>query len=95
MFAVYILYSPTLDSFYVGQTEDFDKRFQWHKDELFDRSHTKRAEDWTVFLIIECISRKQAVNIESHIKRMKSKKYISDLIKYPDIIEKLKAKYPE
>jgi putative endonuclease len=37
---------------------------------------------------------KQAFQIEKHIKRMKSKKYIKDLKKFPDISEKLKLKYP-
>jgi len=35
----------------------------------------------------------QARMIETHIKRMKSRKYIENLMKYPAIAEKLKEKY--
>ena len=95
MYKVYILYSPTADSFYVGQSEDFDARFQWHKDKIFGKSFTKRADDWTIFLTVDCMSRKQSVNIEAHIKKMKSRRYIENLKKYPEIILRLKLKYSQ
>jgi putative endonuclease len=94
MFKVYILYSPSIDAYYIGQIEDFEARFQCHKDKIFGRSFTKRADDWIVFLIIDCPSRKQSVNLEAHIKRMKSRRYIENLKKYPEIILRLKLKYP-
>ena len=93
MHQVYVLYSPSIDSYYVGQTEDFVARFQSHKEKLFPLSFTKRADDWIVHLTIDCSSRKQAVNIESHIKRMKSRLYLENLKKYPEISQRLKTKY--
>ncbi len=54
---------------------------------------TANAEDWKLFLQIQCENKIQALNIEKHIKKMKSKTYIENLIKYPDIILKLKSKY--
>jgi putative endonuclease len=56
-------------------------------------SYTKRADDWIVFFLQECNSRKQAILIENHIKGMKSRKYIGNLAEFPDIIEKLLEKY--
>jgi putative endonuclease len=67
MFKVYIVYSPSIDAYYIGQSEDFDARFQWHKDKIFAGNFTKRANDWIAFLIIDCLSRKQSVNLEAHI----------------------------
>jgi putative endonuclease len=93
MFQVYILYSQSIDHFYIGQTENLDSRKIWHDDKVFPKNFTVQANDWVIFLTINCISRKQAVNIEAHIKKMKSKKYIKDLVRYPEIIEKLKIKY--
>jgi putative endonuclease len=93
MFTVYILYSPTLDRYYIGQTEDFDSRFTWHKDKLFDGSYTSKANDWLIFFQLNCESRRQAVNVERHIKKMKSRNYIENLKKYPEIAERLKLKY--
>ncbi|HYC84723.1 MAG TPA: GIY-YIG nuclease family protein [Chryseosolibacter sp.] len=95
MFQVYILYSPSLDRYYIGQTENIDVRINWHKRKVFLRCFTARASDWHIFLTVDCISRKQAVNIEAHIKNMKSRKYIQNLVKYPEIIEKLKLRYDQ
>ena len=93
MFQVYILRSPSLGSYYIGQSEDLKNRIALHEGKTFTRSFTKRASDWELFHVIDCASRKQAVNIESHIKKMKSKKYVENLKKYPEISEKLKVKY--
>ena len=62
-------------------------------DKTFGTAFTKRANDWEIFLSIDYLEYKQARNIESHIKRMKSRKYIQNLLKYPDIIERLREKY--
>ena len=90
---VYVLYSALLDSYYVGQSQDISTRLAWHIDKVFVRNFTKRAADWVLFLLIECKSRKQAVDIELHIKRMKSRKYLENLKRYPEIIERLKTEY--
>ena len=55
-------------------------------------SFTKIAEDWELFLKIECKDIFEARKIERHIKKMKSKKYLENLKKYPEIIKKLKEK---
>jgi putative endonuclease len=44
-------------------------------------------------LVIPCDTIEQAVFIESKIKRMKSRKYIENLKKYPEIVEKMLRKY--
>jgi putative endonuclease len=91
---VYILYSATIDAYYVGQSENFVTRLDSHLQHAFSRSFTRRAQDWQLALLINCVSRKQAVNIEAHIKRMKSRKYIDNIIRYPEMIEKLLLRYP-
>jgi len=57
------------------------------------KSFTHNANDWKVSFSVSDLEYKQARKIESHIKNMKSKIYIQNLIKYPNIIEKLKQKY--
>lgn len=54
---------------------------------------TGKADDWLLYLKFTCKCKNQALKIERHIKRMKSKVYIQNLIQYPEIIEKLKATY--
>jgi putative endonuclease len=90
---VYILYSATIDAFYIGQTEALAQRLEAHIRHDFTLSFTRRASDWLIYLVIECSSRKQAVNIEAHIKRMKSRVYLQNLKNYPEIISKLKTRF--
>jgi len=90
---VYILYSESLDQFYIGQTEDLNKRLDQHLNKLFTDGYTTKADDWSLYFYLECTSRRQAVNIERHIKRMKSRKFINDLKNYPELGERLKLKY--
>jgi putative endonuclease len=93
MWSVYILYSASIDTYYIGQTDDIAIRFQQHKNHSGSDTFTKRAEDWKEFLQIKCTSRVQALSIEKHIKRMKSRKYLINLLVYPEIAEKLLEKY--
>ncbi|MEP7269566.1 MAG: GIY-YIG nuclease family protein [Saprospiraceae bacterium] len=90
---VYILYSTEGDTFYIGETEDIVSRIAEHNTYIYSGSHTMRYNDWVLYLLIECRNRIQARKVEQHIKKMKSRKYIKDLQKYPSIIEKLILKY--
>ena len=53
------------------------------------QKYTHGKKDWKLFLEIECKTHAQARRIESHIKRMKSKTYIQNLKKYPELIVKI------
>ena len=90
---VYILISHTLDKFYIGQTSDLPLRLKEHSGKYYNKAFTKKGTDWELFLSFQCKNRTQARKIESHIKKMKSKKYISNLKLYPELIAKLLLKY--
>ncbi|MCC5936902.1 MAG: GIY-YIG nuclease family protein [Lunatimonas sp.] len=92
---VYALYSKKLDRFYTGVTtltveERLEKHIQKHYGKL---NFTQKADDWQLFWYLECNSFKQARNIELHIKKMKSRVYIQNLKKYPEIGDKLLLRY--
>jgi putative endonuclease len=89
------LYSPSIDKYYVGQTEAIIQRLTQHNSAVFINSSTKSGIPWELFYTIECTSRKQAVNIESHLKKIKSRKYYNSIKNFPEITEKLKIKYQE
>ncbi len=93
MFFVYIFYSRQSDSFYIGQTTDLSRRINEHNQHIFLKAETRKASDWKLFHKIECASRTQAILIERHIKRMKSKTYLKNLSKYPEMTENLLKKY--
>ncbi len=93
MAAVYILYSKSIDSFYVGSCNDVFSRISQHLNKTLEQSFTKRASDWELYFVAEGLEYGQVRKIERHIKKMKSKKYFESLIQYPEIFEKLKVKY--
>ena len=93
MAAVYILYSNSLDAYYIGSCRDLKSRLYQHLNKEFKLSFTAKADDWELFLSIEDLEYKQARSMEQHIKKMKNRKYIQDLKRYPEIIDRLKINY--
>ncbi|WP_318312268.1 GIY-YIG nuclease family protein [Flagellimonas crocea] len=93
MDSVYIIYSKRLDKYYVGESSDIDSRLLQHNNGFFKNSYTAQVNDWEAFLIIPCDSRSQSRKIELHIKKMKSRKYLENLKKYPEMVSKLLEKY--
>lgn len=69
------------------------ERLQDHKSKKFPGCFTSKDNSWALFFEIPNLSYKQARNIESHIKAMKSSTYIKNLVNYPEMLEKLKEKF--
>ena len=90
----YILYSTSLDNYYVGITsEDLQERLLIHNSSGYGKHYTSQVTDWEVFHFIQCSCIKQMIQIEKHIKKMKSRIYIENLKRYPEMILKLKVKF--
>ena len=92
-YAVYIIFSEKLNRFYVGTTDNPDRRIVEHNTGKHKDAFTKNGTPWLLFLVIDELSSNQAYQIEKHIKKMKSKKYIENLKAFPEIITKLKLLY--
>ena len=95
MAAVYILYSQSLDKYYIGSCIEVTERLDQHLSKIFPGAFTTKANDWVIFFSLIDLSYKQARSIESHIKNMKSKKYIQNLKRYPEISQNLINLYDE
>ncbi len=89
----YIIYSKKLDRYYIGGTENLNQRISQHNSGFFKGCYTSQSSDWEIFHVIECETKEQVRRIESHIKKMKSRKYIENLPKYSEISEKLLQRY--
>lgn len=87
----YIIYSHRLDKFYVGETENFANRLEMHN-KGFSR-FTSKASDWTLHILIPCNDKSAATKLERHIKSMKSRKYLEDLVLYPEMVNKLLERF--
>jgi len=91
---VYILHSEKLDRYYTGSTTNIDLRLDFHTN-AERHKFTYKANDWILVFNLECDSKLQMLAIEKHIKAMKSKTYIRNLMQYPEIAAKLKTQYSD
>ena len=92
MFFVYILFSKKLNRFYVGTTDNVEKRLFEHNSRLYINAFTTKGIPWELFLSHSCESSEKAHKLERFIKRMKSKKFIERLIEDEMIINNIVAK---
>jgi putative endonuclease len=87
MYYVYIIYSPTLDKFYIGQTQDLDDRIFRHTNS--GSKSTKISNDWILKYQESFATRSEAIRRESEIKKKKSRKYLERLIDHPSPTAKI------
>ena len=83
----YIIYSIKIDRYYVGHTDDFINRIEMHNTGF--SPYTSKANDWRLFLLIPCKDKSEAARVERHIKAMKSRSYIENLGRHPEMVAKL------
>jgi putative endonuclease len=73
---VYILYSSSLNKFYVGSTGDVENRLLQHNSGKGD--FTSKGIPWKLVTFIACNSRSEAVQLELKIKNRGIKRYLQD-----------------
>ena len=89
----YILFSSSINRFYIGSCQDLNFRYKNHLDKTYPNSYTAKADDWVIFYYLEVDNITTAIRIERHIKRMKSRKYILELKESPELGLSLITKY--
>ena len=78
----YIVYSPSLDRYYIGiTTDDVQFRLEKHNSSFYGIHYTSRAKDWELKLVICCVSYSVARKTELYVKKMKSRNFIERIIK--------------
>jgi putative endonuclease len=89
----YIIYSPLIDKYYIGACyQDLQKRIKNHNlGKYGSKTFTAQTQDWKLFLSFQCADYSHAVRLERKIKSMKSRKYILNLLKYPELRNKVLA----
>ena len=90
MATVHILHSLTINQYYIGSCLNFPQRLAEHLSNKNSTAFTKRATDWKVFLTIENLEYAHARKLERHIKKMKSRKYLENLLLFPEMIERVR-----
>ena len=90
---VYILRSIKDDSFYIGKTFDLEQRLLYHNTVELNEGTSKSGIPWKYFLTLEVKSYFLAGKLEKHLKEVHSEEYCMNLVKYPEISQKLIEKY--
>lgn len=90
---VYIIRSIKDDSFYIGKTFDLEQRILYHNTEELNEGTSKSGIPWKYFFTLEVKSYFLAGKLEKHLKEVQSEEYCEDLVKYPEISQKLIEKY--
>ena len=79
MYYVYILYSKNFDRYYVGQTNDVERRLIEHNENP-RMTYTHKLRPWVLVAQYEVETRSHAMKLEKYIKRMKSRKIVERLV---------------
>jgi putative endonuclease len=92
MHFVYIVYSLSSDTYYVGETTDVELRLQQHRNSFFKNAYTSKAQDWELKLTLTFKSIEEARTAEKFIKQMKSRAFIERLLVENDwLVEKFSS----
>ena len=81
-FYVYVLRSVSSGRSYVGQTGNIGKRLAEHNGNRVPS--TKNRGPWELVRQEEYATRSEAAQRERHIKKMKSRRWITELLERPD-----------
>ncbi len=79
MYFVYILQSDSDSSYYIGQTEDLEKRLSYHNDGK--SRYTSKKMPWKVVYFEEYRTRKEAITRERFLKKQRNRRFYEGLIK--------------
>ncbi|OYT11851.1 MAG: hypothetical protein B6I18_02655 [Bacteroidetes bacterium 4572_112] len=79
MYWVYILYSKKIDKFYIGSTSNIQNRVEFHNSD-YNKIWSRRGKPWELVFSHTFDTNTEALKAEKHIKRQKSRTYISKLI---------------
>jgi putative endonuclease len=80
MYYIYILYSYAGDKYYVGYTNDYERRLIEHNT-LAQNTFTSKYRPWQIKAVFSCGEVESvAMKIEKFIKNQKSKKLIERMI---------------
>ena len=92
MFYVYILQSIKYDHYYIGHTEDVDKRLKEHNNPVIRYKYTAKYLPWEIKMSFPVSDfRGDAIRVEKVIKKQKSKVFIKKLIAEKDNTEFLEG----
>ena len=78
VYFVYILYSPFLNSYYIGSCKDVEERLKKHL--ANHKGYTGRAKDWQIMYTEKFLNKTEALIREKLLKGWKNRERLKQLI---------------
>lgn len=78
-FYIYILYSESIDKFYIGYSKNPFERLEQHNSSMYN-AYTYKGRPWNIKAIYKTPSKSYAISIERFIKKQHSKSLFLKLI---------------
>jgi len=81
MYIIYAIYNKDHDKFYIGQTENLEKRLQMHNNKAFKNGYTSRFDgEWQLIYNEEVASRQEALIREKQLKSFRGREFVKNFI---------------
>ena len=79
---VYIIYSKRIDKYYIGFSKNPRKRLKYHNlgKGGGKKAYTRRTRDWILVYSKKFKTKKNALDYEKKLKRMKSRRYLESIM---------------
>ena len=90
---IYVAYSVTIDRYYVGETDNIERRLTEHNTHISKGAFTTRASDWKILIYELVPNRVHARKIELFIKKQKSRRFIQSFIDSAEIRKSIISKF--
>lgn len=80
MYTVYVIYNEKHKKFYIGQTENFERRLEQHNSKTL-RGYTSSFDGlWVLIYSEEVVSRVEAIKREKQLKSFRGREFIKQRI---------------
>ena len=93
MYYTYIIYSKSIDKYYVGYTSDIDLRISRHNSGW--GKFSSRGIPWQLVYLEKFELKRDAIRRETEIKNKKSRKYIEELIRNAESVPTYRGGRPD
>jgi putative endonuclease len=81
MFYIYVLHSDSSDMYYVGHTDDVQRRLEEHNHSDKTDTFTSKHRPWKLMAVFECSEeRSMALKCERVIKKQKSRRLLERIV---------------
>ena len=81
MYIIYAIYNNKYKKFYIGQTDDIEKRLDLHNNKTFKHCYTSRFDgEWKLIYQEDVSTRQEALKREKQLKSFRGREFVKKFI---------------